>query len=427
MKSISLRSLISVFVFLCSSGLRADEGKEIGFVERFALGQDRGAALEELIPGTDQYYYYHCLFLEQQKKWDEQIAVVRQWEKRESSHQMRKEIYYRRALLRYNDDQQGTLEFIRRELGLNFNHQRDNLNQKPNLPTTLDQNHISRAQYLSQALRNNNNLGNLRETGLDFVARNNVELNKEQKRDLLRKLQWPDYPGLVDRIVEDLALKESTGFGEFTIHSKLTEAQLIEFAQKRPEVMRNENYIAERLIRMRPSDDVNWQFDPETKEAYLAEIWEFVTGLEPSLNSLKAHVLYHLLQTRRERGNYDRDLFLAYLMLPRSIGYVEPAYLQRQEFRGRAANLGSDYSRMTALPPVSNDQDLAWDYLATFILADEGPDAFRKYIREKPLEHLWAETTVWKTSLRNWRRFRAVCPLPGSREPRGKRRRAATG
>ncbi|MFT5468043.1 MAG: hypothetical protein ACI8UO_003151 [Verrucomicrobiales bacterium] len=36
-------------------------------------------------------------------------------------------------------------------------------------------------------------------------------------------------------------------------------------------------------------------------------------------------------------------------------------------------------------------------------------------------------STVWKTSLRNWRRFRAVCPLPGSREPRGKRRRAATG
>ena len=33
--------------------------QEIGFSERFALAENRVAALKELIPGTDTYFYYH--------------------------------------------------------------------------------------------------------------------------------------------------------------------------------------------------------------------------------------------------------------------------------------------------------------------------------------------------------------------------------
>ncbi|MEM7011991.1 MAG: hypothetical protein AAF585_10955, partial [Verrucomicrobiota bacterium] len=312
-------------VLLCAPlFVLADEGKEIGYVERFALSEDREAALEELIPGTDEFYYYHCLYLEQQGKWDEQLELIRQWEKRRNHHNLRRQIYYRRALLRYDVDPGGSLEYIRKELGLNFNHQRDNLNQKPNLPTSLDQDFISRQQFVNNALSRSNNMSEWTETGLDFIMRNPRDLGKERKRDLLRRLQWPDYPQLVDRVVEDLALKESQGFGEFSIHNRLTEEQLIELVQKREEVIRNDKYLAARIRRMQPSDDVNWRFDAEAKEDYLTEVWEFVSPLEPSANSLKAHVLYHLLQLRRERGNYDRDLFDTYIKMPRVVDYVEP-------------------------------------------------------------------------------------------------------
>ncbi|MEM9657472.1 MAG: hypothetical protein AAF961_03840, partial [Planctomycetota bacterium] len=33
----------------------------IGFVETFALADDREKALEELAPGTEEYYFYHAL------------------------------------------------------------------------------------------------------------------------------------------------------------------------------------------------------------------------------------------------------------------------------------------------------------------------------------------------------------------------------
>ena len=35
--------------------------QEIGYVETFSLANDRAAALNELVPGTDDYYYYHAL------------------------------------------------------------------------------------------------------------------------------------------------------------------------------------------------------------------------------------------------------------------------------------------------------------------------------------------------------------------------------
>src|SRR6188768_2168940 len=34
---------------------------DVGYVEDFALARDRAAALQQLIPGTEDYYYYHAL------------------------------------------------------------------------------------------------------------------------------------------------------------------------------------------------------------------------------------------------------------------------------------------------------------------------------------------------------------------------------
>ena len=36
-------------------------GADIGFIEKFALAEDRKEALKLLIPGTPDYYYYHSL------------------------------------------------------------------------------------------------------------------------------------------------------------------------------------------------------------------------------------------------------------------------------------------------------------------------------------------------------------------------------
>ena len=45
--------------------------KNIGFIEDFALSQDRQQTLKQLIPGTRDYYYYHCLHYLNQEKFDQ--------------------------------------------------------------------------------------------------------------------------------------------------------------------------------------------------------------------------------------------------------------------------------------------------------------------------------------------------------------------
>ncbi|MFN9373372.1 MAG: hypothetical protein ACK6D3_15930 [Planctomycetaceae bacterium] len=47
-------------LLMANSGV-AWAGGEIGFVEDYVLARDRTAALQQLIPGTEDHYYYHAL------------------------------------------------------------------------------------------------------------------------------------------------------------------------------------------------------------------------------------------------------------------------------------------------------------------------------------------------------------------------------
>ena len=52
---------------------------EIGYIEQFALTPDRAEALEELIPGTEDYYYYHALHAQNEGRTDEVDAILVRW------------------------------------------------------------------------------------------------------------------------------------------------------------------------------------------------------------------------------------------------------------------------------------------------------------------------------------------------------------
>ncbi len=51
-------------------------------VEAFVLAEDRAKALEQLIPGTEEYYFYACLHHEQTGNRAEVDALMGQWNKR---------------------------------------------------------------------------------------------------------------------------------------------------------------------------------------------------------------------------------------------------------------------------------------------------------------------------------------------------------
>jgi hypothetical protein len=125
----------------------------IGFVEKFALAPDRGAALKELIPGTEEYYFYHALHFQNSGRPADLDALIAQWAKRTPDSPLLREIRHRQALLNYDTSPKATLDYLKRVLAVNFDHQQDTLHPKPNLPIVLDQALIGTGVYFNRAVK----------------------------------------------------------------------------------------------------------------------------------------------------------------------------------------------------------------------------------------------------------------------------------
>jgi hypothetical protein len=129
---------------------------EIGFIERFALAPDREKVLTELVPGTEDYYFFHALHYQNTRQAPKLAAILDTWLKRYPTSQQRKVIENREALLAYDADPKRTLDFLKRFFNLQFNHVQDRRDQKPDLPSDLDQARIARDAYRKIALIDDN-------------------------------------------------------------------------------------------------------------------------------------------------------------------------------------------------------------------------------------------------------------------------------
>jgi hypothetical protein len=298
---------LAVCVLLFPFAGRAEN--EIGFIEKFALAPDREAVLDQLLPGTEDYYFFHALHYQNTSQAAKLTAILDQWSKRFPKSGRRQIIENRAALLAYDADPQATLKFLRDRLHLEFNHQQQARDQKPDLPTKLDPALISRAAFLHGALENSTNLANVNDEALAALIRDKVPLSASQTRDLLRRLKQPDVPGLVEVIEADLNTKESRGFGEFEIHRALLPEQMDELAKRMPALYGNQNFVFARLRKLAPSADADVEFDPVEREAWLDRLWAYAKNLGGSFNSLKAQILLQRLQHDRARGLYDKARF----------------------------------------------------------------------------------------------------------------------
>ena len=386
------RNLFSTFLLLACLTASATTAQEIGYVEDFALADDRTAALEQLIPGTEAYYYYHCLHYQNTGAFDRIPALLESWIKRHGNTTLTGEIQFRQAVLTYDQSPEQSLEFLRRELGLNFNHQRQVLDHEPDLATELSQQLISRDAFLELARQRYTNTDGLTDSGLEwFIDR---DLTPVQRRHLLERLQRPDHAGLVKLIADELVTQGSRGFGSLTIHRNLTKSQLEELLRMRPALATDTNYVYLYLRQLQPNPDVDWRSDDDAYKAYLESLWAFVADLAPVFNSLKAHVLYHRLAFDYSHGVYNRDRFMTYLALPRQVSYINPDYLRELANRQPVADLNANYESQTMLPPIFNDEPLVRDYFQHFFKDDESFQPYTRFVRDTYVKSLFAETKI---------------------------------
>jgi hypothetical protein len=385
-QAILIASVLAALVSVARAG-------DIGFIEDFALATDREAALQQLIPGTEDYYFYHCLHQQNLGQLDKVDETLKAWIARYDRTPRVLEIENRQALLRYATQPRQSLDFLIRRLGLQYNHQKDSqAAQLAGLPTRLDPALIRSDTLTRRALERTPNTTQGFETrALDRLV--GMNLQGDLRRHLLNRLDRPDEAGLLRLIADDLNHEKSEGFGSLGIHHQLLLPQLEELLTLQPDLLNQDNFVAIYLKKLQPNPDVDYDRDVQARQEHLERLWSFVSRLAPAHNSLKAQVLYHRLRLDRSLGVWDKDRFLAYLKIPRDCPYVNEQFLESPDNRGGKVDLNRDCSA-GQLTSVGNDEPLVRSYLEHFFVEAWDYAEYAPYVRDTYLKEIFAETKI---------------------------------
>ena len=382
--------VFSLVSCLLATAPMAATAQVIGFWEDFALAEDREAALKQLIPGTEDHYYFHSLHFQNTSQFEKVDELLKRWLERHGRTQRYREIETRQALLMYGVAPERSLNFVRSELNLRFDHQRVAPNQKPNLPTAFDNALLARQRLFEAAVARKNLTGFEASADQWLVEQ---DLSPEMRRLVLQRLQRPDLERVVEVILADLKHPRSGGFGSLGIHRALLRSQLDELAKQRPQLLQESAFVRTYLTKLAPNPDLDMQFDEVAKREHLERLEQFVSKLAPVHNSLKAHALYRRLAWDRSHGRFDRKRFEAYLKLPRNVPYMRQEYLRRDDLRKYICNLSETYPE-TGLPVVGNDEPLVRSYLLHFFVEDDGYEQYLPLIQTSYLKEVFAEAKV---------------------------------
>lgn len=363
--------------------------QEIGFIEKFATAEDRRGALQDLIPGTEEYYYYHCLHYQNEKQLSEAQAVLDQWKAKYGENSSVSQMQARQVLLAYDGAPEATINFLRDKLQVQLNHAPPSRDRAAALASAIAPDRLDPNKLIEAAIARDRSFSQLQTSALPrLVGR---EMAPDQLRAWLKRLDRADINGLVKRIAEELALKDTPGFGWAPVHNMLTIDQLDELLKLRPALLQHENYIRAFAARLAPPDGTNTK-DPKEQRLYIERMVTFARRLPPSQSSFKALVLGNLLRLNLREGKFDRPLFLEYLALPRNIFYYSPARLQNPPVT--VADLNYAMQPQVVLPPVGDDTSLVRRYLEHFFQSSTKLDDLAQFIERKFLEDVLAETKI---------------------------------
>lgn len=367
---------------------------EIGFIESFALAENREASLQQLVPGTEEYYFFHALHYQNSRQTGKLAEVLAQWAKRFPRSERRRVIERREALQTYEATPQKTLAFLKEELHPELNHIREIRDKKPDLPTRLDPSTIATSKFVEMALASDD-LDGLDEIQLENLVRARTPLHPSQLRALLSRLDRPDVDGLMDRIVEDLRSVESKGFGEWQIHQRLLPEQLNQLAAQIPEIKTQPSFVAARIRHLTPGPEDETGLQTLGREAWLLRAYDEVRPLPATFNTLKALIFYSRLQFDLSRGIQDRQRFIEYLKLPRSVPYIRKSMIEQAAPLKHVADLNANLAEYhLGFSPVGNDEALVRAYLIHFAREDADWHPWAEWLQEEWVRTAFAEAKI---------------------------------
>lgn len=371
--------------------------QDTAFLEKFALSEDRGAVLRDLVPGTEDWFFFTALHYEQTGRGRELGTLLDDWAKQLPENSARRDqMRLRQVLLNYATDPEGSLQWLRNHLGLKFDHEREMPEAQADLPSALDQSLISREAFLKRNLAGADDLKNLGTEELAALVESGVQLTAAQTRALLGRLDRPDVKGLVPLLAAELKEKDGRAFGKVPVHSLLFLSQLEELAGLHPPLRGNTEWVNECLKRLAPASGEAPEQDAAVREAWLGRLEAFAETLPPAFNSLKARVRYLRLQHDLTQGRVDADRLEAYLKLPRNSACIREAWRREApDVWKNPADLKAEFLHLPGKGPVKDDEPLIRTLLLRLLAAPEAkPDRWAPWLEDSWLRRVTAEARL---------------------------------
>jgi hypothetical protein len=287
---------------------------DLEILEALALSDDRSAALAQLLPGGEDHDYYRALHAQHRGALDEADAVLATWPERHGATAAYERLSLRQSMYRVAAAPEvapkDPSDQLRDRLGINHWHEAEVEQIDPSRPNRMPSGAYDPAALLRQAVERDANLSQVTDEGVSELVEWPLEATR--RRSVLSRLAHTRQPQVVSLVADELGQRGSGGFGSLLIHRELTLDQLGELAELRPELRGHAGWVGAMVMRMRPPVAIDLELDLEARGRYLDEVWRFVAELPASSSSLKAHVLWHLLDTARRRGGaFDAALFRA--------------------------------------------------------------------------------------------------------------------
>jgi hypothetical protein len=360
------------------------------YLEKFAMTDDREKALADLIPGSHDYFYYHILHYQNTGRIAEAQAKLEHWSSLANVPPTYQKLLARQKILGYASNPQETLEFLRLEMGLALGHAPPQADQAKDLPTSLDPSIHDPDRLLNIALATDPSLSSVSDTGLlSLLSR---ELPVDKLRIILQRLKRIDITNLVPLMVKDLQAANFPGWGAYPAHALLTLQQRQQLARDIPQLLENDRFVRQYLLRLLPSDDVAPHNIAE-RRAHLQRLEDFTSTLPPSQNSLKGLVLHQRLLLDLSEEKFDRPRFERYLALPRNQFYCNQEFV-RANRNVPMIDFGAQFAAETRLPPITDDAPLIRRYLEHFLQSDDKLERFAKWLDRGFLERVLVETKI---------------------------------